>query len=260
MATLSSNNTDTLQLKSSYAVSSDKNNWYDDWGSWTNRATNDGDNNSFYMGVYAYNSNNTVKNWWWAKLCFTIPSTASVTSSKKLIISMETSGTASEVCFYAIPTRAILTTYNSDTITNPTTVLTNIGTPIASAWMKKPNGDTASFENIKGRVVLTWTLEFTEKLNPGQTYYIYFAGYQSTSKALTAWDFTSTGFNGENLTPSTGSGNRGYLTLDYEYEEGAVQIYNGTKWVSATPYVYNGTKWVQAVPYVYNGTKWVVGK
>ena len=34
---------------------------------------------------------------------------------------------------------------------------------------------------------------------------------------------------------------------------GKCWIYNGTTWVSATPYIYNGTSWVQATPYVYDG-------
>lgn len=39
---------------------------------------------------------------------------------------------------------------------------------------------------------------------------------------------------------------------------GMVRIWNGSSWVSATPYIYNGSTWVQAMPYVYNGSSWVL--
>ena len=40
----------------------------------------------------------------------------------------------------------------------------------------------------------------------------------------------------------------------------ACKIWNGSSWVTATPYIWNGSSWVIATPYVWNGSSWVISK
>jgi len=43
------------------------------------------------------------------------------------------------------------------------------------------------------------------------------------------------------------------------YDPGLVSVYNGTSWVSGTPYVWNGSAWVRGMAYVWNGSVWKLG-
>lgn len=36
-------------------------------------------------------------------------------------------------------------------------------------------------------------------------------------------------------------------------EDGKVRIFNGTDWITATPYIFNGSAWVKAAPWIYTG-------
>lgn len=49
------------------------------------------------------------------------------------------------------------------------------------------------------------------------------------------------------------------ITIDAN-SPAAAKIWNGSKWVTATPYIWNGSKWVIATPYVWNGSSWVISK
>lgn len=47
------------------------------------------------------------------------------------------------------------------------------------------------------------------------------------------------------------------ITLTIEYEEGAQSwIYNGSTWVTATPYIYDGQAWVQATAKLFADNEW----
>lgn len=35
-----------------------------------------------------------------------------------------------------------------------------------------------------------------------------------------------------------------------------VFIFNGTKWVPATPYIFDGVNWVEATPSIFDGSSW----
>ena len=57
----------------------------------------------------------------------------------------------------------------------------------------------------------------------------------------------------------TGSWAYSTITVDAN-SPAACKIWNGSSWVTATPYIWNGSSWVIATPYVWNGSSWVISK
>lgn len=57
----------------------------------------------------------------------------------------------------------------------------------------------------------------------------------------------------------TGKWNNTTISIDAN-SPAACKIWNGSSWVTATPYIWNGSSWVIATPYVWNGSSWVISK
>ena len=89
---------------------------------------------------------------------------------------------------------------------------------------------------------------------------------------------TLTNFNAANLIAGIGSATTWYCywinvvtasrsfyrptdhpTWEITHTPGLVSVYNGTSWVSGTPYVWNGSTWVRGMAYVWNGSTWKLG-
>lgn len=300
MATLSSTTKaiNELTLCSSYAVSDDAASaspaWNDGWEEWTDRSTNDGDNNSYYLGEYTY-SNGTMLHRWWPRFKFTIPSSAAVGKSNSLTLTIDIQGMSkndlinsgentsatSANYYYANPTRAFLTTWVDDSISNPNTYLTAWanGTDtgfIADTWMVDSSGSSDFRKRLYAYQQVTFTFTDLPPLKAGTTYYIYLMCYRygpnvtNGPSAITSPRFTDSGFNGENLGSDLGDNTsssyskrkRGYTTLVYDYDPGSVWINIGTEstpnWQRAIPWICNGTTWQQAIPWVHNGTEWKI--
>ena len=291
-----------LLLCSSYAVSEDATQanpgWYDNWQPWTDRSSPDSDRNSYYLGQYTY-SNGTMLHRWWCKLKFTIPASAAIAKSNSLTLTIDIQGmskadriaagekdkdangnpiTPTEAnYFWANPTRAFLTTWNSDTITNPNTYLTAWANNtdsgfIASTWMTDSEGDSTFYRRVYAYGQLTFTFTDLPPLQAGTTYYIYLMCYRYTTSAINSPRLQDSGFNGENLGSDAGDNSassrdtrkRGYTTLVYDYQPGTVWINTGTEsapnWKRAIPWINTGTEsapnWQQAIPWIHNGTEW----
>lgn len=58
---------------------------------------------------------------------------------------------------------------------------------------------------------------------------------------------------------NTGKTTTSTITIDAN-SPAAAKIWNGSSWVTATPYIWNGSSWVIATPYVWNGSSWVISK
>lgn len=296
-----------LLLCSSYAVSEDANSttnpvWRDGWKPWTARGTNDGDNNSYYLGRYTYSNGSTYYHWW-PRLKFTIPANAGVGRSNSLTLTLDVQGMnlqdrqnyfdaygetigggttrpTEANYFYSYPVRAFLTTYIDDSVSDPAVYLdkwANNTDPgfIADTWMRKSNGNIAS-GYLYAYQQLTFTFTNFAPLKAGTTYYIYLMAYRygpdnsSGASSITSPRFQSIGFNGENMGSDEGDNssssyskrNRGYTTLEYDYEPGTVWINTGTEsapnWQRAIPWIHNGTEWKQAIPWIHNGTEWKI--
>ncbi len=71
-------------------------------------------------------------------------------------------------------------------------------------------------------------------------------------------------FNGETSNKSGYSYSENYLcftaiTLIIEYEEGLVNLWNGSTWDKYQPFVWDGSKWAPCQPYAWDGSQWSLG-
>ena len=115
------------------------------------------------------------------------------------------------------------------------------------------HGDGGKKLTISGTTYTTVTSGMAVAYNQGSFYLEFKSGTYNT---------TYPGPDPDNYTYQTNSSSYKFgsvtLTVDYTLPY-ATKVWNGTQWVSGTPYVYNGTQWVQGTAYVWNGTEWKPG-
>ena len=210
---------------------------------WTNRTVNpagqDGDENRYYLGKASSNN-------YRSRFTITIPSTAVIAKSEKLVIAMKADETATPACM-----RGFLTTTNYSS--SDTDYITGDGEHIEMSylWLDENKTNRATAYQPSGGVWCYLVFDQTQ-FTAGTTYYVHILPYASDSASnTTGYNFASTWWRGRN--------NGRYLSFTLYYTSGIVRIWNGSAWKEAIPYIWNGSVWKQTIPYVWNGSAWKQG-
>jgi len=121
--------------------------------------------------------------------------------------------------------------------------------PVAYMYYKKTSDSSWSYFS-KELLYLKGSAEQTQR---EETFNVSLNGVETLSM-----DFKFEYSSSTKYTPKSCSFSTVTVTFPPIARKPKIEVYNGSGWVSGTPWVYNGSSWVEAKEvYVYNGSSWV---